>query len=294
MIKSMTGFGRGEYTDGKRRMIAEVKAVNHRYSDVVVKMPRRYSFAEESVKMTVKSTIKRGKTDVSIMVEYITEDDVNINLNEVAATKYYECLKSLQGKFLLPGEIDLSLLSNFPDVFKVIPNIEDEAELTTQLDTAVKLAVENLDLMRAAEGAALGEDIINRGSLIMEMLLKIETMIPEIVSSYYEKFKERMKELTGSEILVPEERIITEAAVFADKSNITEELVRLKSHVSQLKSIIEKSNQPDGRKLDFLVQEMNREANTMGAKANNIEVTNMMIDIKSEIEKIREQIQNVE
>jgi len=294
MIKSMTGFGRGEYADGKRHLTAEIRTVNHRYTDISVRMPRRYSFAEDNVKSVVKSTVKRGKTDVSIMVEYITEDDVNIKLNEMTAAKYYECLKALRDKFSLPGDISIQLLATFPDVLKAIPDVEDELEIITQLVAVVKSAIENLDSMRVAEGAALAEDIIMRGGLISELLLKIEGLIPEIVSAYYEKFRERIKELTGSEITVPEERIAVEAAVFADKSNITEEIIRLKSHIAQMESIIEKSRQPDGRKLDFLAQEMNREANTMGSKANSAEVTNMIIEIKSEIEKIREQVQNIE
>jgi len=294
MIKSMTGFGRGEYADEKRRMTAEIRTVNHRYTDISVRMPRRYSFAEDSVKSVVKSTVKRGKADVSIMVEYITEDDVNIKLNEMAAAKYYECLKALQEKFSLPGDISIQLLATFPDVLKAIPDVEDEMEITGQLEAAMRAAIENLDEMRVAEGAALASDLIMRGGIIKELLSKIETLIPDIVSAYYEKFRERMKELTGNEVTVPEERIAAEAAVFADKSNITEEMIRLKSHIAQMENIIEKSKQPDGRKLDFLAQEMNREANTMGSKANSSEATNMIIEIKSEIEKIREQVQNIE
>jgi len=294
MIKSMTGFGRGEYTDGKRRIVTEIKSVNHRYTDIGVKMPRRYLFAEEKVKNIVKSIAKRGKIDVSIMVEHLTEDDINIKLNEMVAKQYYDNLTELKNKFALTGEISLALVSALPDVLRAIPDIEDEEEVATALAVSAKLAAENLDNMRSVEGNKLAEDILMRGDLIKNIASKIEVLAPEVATAHYEKLRERIKELTGNIIELPEERIATEAAIFADKSSIVEELVRLNSHVEQLANIIKKSNQPDGKKLDFLVQEMNREANTIGSKANNIEITNMMLEIKSEIEKIREQVQNVE
>jgi len=294
MIKSMTGFGRGEYTDGKRRIVAEIKSVNHRYSDISVKMPRRYSFAEERVKNAVKSTAKRGKVDVSIMVEYITEDDINIKLNEMVARQYYDNLINLKNKFELTGDISLELLSSLPDVLKAIPDVENEEEVAGALEASVKFAAENLDAMRRIEGGKLAEDILMRGDIIKALLSKIEALAPEVSAVYYEKLRERIKELTGNIIELPEERIAVEAAIFADKSSIAEELVRLGSHIQQLTNIITKSNQPDGKKLDFLVQEMNREANTIGSKANNIDITNMMLEIKSETEKIREQVQNIE
>ena len=294
MIKSMTGFGRGEYVDGKRRITAEIKSVNHRYADVSVKMPRRYSFAEERVKNTVKSLVKRGKADVSIMVEYLTEDDYNIKLNENAAKQYYENLIELKEKFSLAGEIDISILASFPDLFKLASNASDEEEAAAALETAIRLAAENLDTMRALEGEKLAEDILMRGELISGLISGIELLVPQVSAAYYEKLRERIRELTDNSIEIPEDRIAMEIAIFADKSNITEELVRLRSHIGQLTGIITKSIQPDGRKLDFLVQEMNREANTIGSKANNIEITNKMLEIKSEIEKIREQVQNIE
>ena len=294
MIKSMTGFGRGEYTDGKRRIVAEIKSVNHRYSDISVKMPRRYSFAEERVKNVVKSIAKRGKVDVSIMVEYITEDDINIKLNEMVARQYYDNLINLKNKFELTGDISLELLSSLPDVLKAIPDVENEEEVAGALEASVNFAAENLDAMRRIEGGKLAEDILMRGDIIKALLSKIEALAPEVSAVYYEKLRERIKELTENIIELPEERIAVEAAIFADKSSIAEELVRLGSHIQQLTNIITKSNQPDGKKLDFLVQEMNREANTIGSKANNIDITNMMLEMKSEIEKIREQVQNIE
>jgi uncharacterized protein (TIGR00255 family) len=290
----MTGFGRGEFTDEKRRIITEIKAVNHRYADISVKMPKRYSFAEEAVKNTVKSVAKRGKIDVGIIVDNITEDDINIKLSEPAAEKYYNSLTELKDRFSLAGDISLDLLASFPDVLRAIPDVSCEEEVLRSVEASAAAAVGNFDVMRVTEGNKLAEDILMRGVFIENLVLKIEAAAPDVIRANYEKLKERIRELTEGSVEIPEERIVSEAAVAADKGNITEEIVRLKSHIGQMRAIIENSRQPEGRKLDFLVQEMNREANTMGSKSNNIEITNMVLDIKSEIEKIREQVQNIE
>ena len=294
MIKSMTGFGRGEYTDGKRSIIAEIKSVNHRYSDITVKMPRRYTFAEDKIKNAVKDKIRRGKVDVSIIVENITENDVNIKLNSMLAKQYYDNLTELRGEFDLSGDISLQFLASLPDVMKAIPDVEDEEEITKAILEAVSEAAANLEKMRAVEGEKLAEDLIAKGEHIKEILDKIAERAPQVVTDYTARMKERIQELVGSSVQVPEDRILVEAAVFADKCAIDEEITRLNSHLVQLRNIIEKSSQPDGKKLDFLVQEMNREANTIGSKANDITITNYMLEIKSEIEKIREQVQNIE
>ena len=294
MIKSMTGFGRGEYTDGKRSIIAEIKSVNHRYSDITIKMPRRYAFAEDKIKNAVKDKIRRGKVDVSIIVENITENDVNIKLNTMLAKQYYDNLTELKGEFDLSGDISLPFLASLPDVMKAIPDVEDEEEITKAILEAVSEAAANLEKMRAVEGEKLAEDLISKGEHVKEILDKIAERAPQVVVDYTAKLKERIQDLLGSSVQVPEDRILVEAAVFADKCAIDEEITRLNSHLDQLKSIIEKSSQPDGKKLDFLVQEMNREANTIGSKANDITITNYMLEIKSEIEKIREQVQNIE
>lgn len=294
MIKSMTGFGRGEYTDGKRSIIAEIKSVNHRYSDITIKMPRRYAFAEDKIKNAVKDKIRRGKVDVSIIVENITENDVNIKLNTMLAKQYYDNLTELKGEFDLSGDISLQFLASLPDVMKAIPDVEDEEEITKAILEAVSEAAANLEKMRAVEGEKLAEDLISKGEHVKEILDKIAERAPQVVVDYTAKLKERIQDLLGSSVQVPEDRILVEAAVFADKCAIDEEITRLNSHLDQLKSIIEKSSQPDGKKLDFLVQEMNREANTIGSKANDITITNYMLEIKSEIEKIREQVQNIE
>lgn len=294
MIKSMTGFGRGEYTDGKRNITVEIKSVNHRYSDISVKMPRRYSFAEDKIKSTIKSKIKRGKVDVSIMVENITENDINIKLNEPIAKQYFENLKMLQDSFDLSGDITLRLLATMPDVMKAIPDVEDEEEIEKAILIPVEEAAVNLEKMRSVEGEKLAEDLLSRGETIKMILDKIEERAPGVVVDYTAKLKERITELLAGNATLPEERILTEAAIFADKCAIDEEITRLNSHLIQLKKIVDSPNDAEGKKLDFLVQEMNREANTIGSKANDITITNHMLEIKSEIEKIREQVQNVE
>ncbi|MGF6376197.1 uncharacterized protein (TIGR00255 family) [Clostridiales Family XIII bacterium PM5-7] len=294
MIKSMTGFGRSEYNDGKRNIIVEIKSVNHRYSDISVRMPRRYSFAEDKIKNTVKEKIKRGKVDVSVMVENLTENDVNVKLNTMVAQQYYDNLQELQRQFQLDGEITLQFLATMPDVLKSIPDVEDEAEITKCILEPVKGAAANLEKMRALEGEKLAADLIMRGKVIKELVDQIEVRAELVPQAYTEKLRERIKDLIGNTVTVPEDRILVEAAIFADKCSVAEELTRLNSHMEQLEIIISKSSQPDGKKLDFLVQEMNREANTIASKANDIEVTNLMLQVKAEIEKIREQVQNIE
>ena len=290
----MTGFGRSEYSDGKRNIICEIRSVNHRYSDITVKMPRRYSFAEDKIKQTIKEKLVRGKVDVSINVENLTENDVVIKLNQLAAGQYYENLKELKEQFGLSGEIDLSLMAGMPDVLKAVPDVEDEDELTKAILVPVAEASANLEKMRAVEGARLADDLIKKGETIKGILDQIEERSPLVVKDYMEKLRARIAELLDGAAEIPEDRILTEAAIFADKCAIDEEITRLNSHLLQLKSILTGSESTVGKKLDFLVQEMNREANTIGSKANDITITNHMLNIKSEIEKIREQVQNIE
>lgn len=294
MIKSMTGFGRGEFSDGKRNITAEIKTVNHRYADISVKMPKRYSFAEEKIKAIIRGIVKRGKADVSIIVESLTEDDMMIKLNTLAADQYMRNLIELKNTYELEGDIDIKLLAGMPDVMKAIPDVSDEEEIIKVMEKAVTIAVENLDIMRKSEGEKLAQDLTMRGGLVRELVKKIDQRAPMVVKDYTDKMYNRIKELLEDGVDIPEERILVEAAVFADKSNITEELVRLDSHMKQLDEILTRSKDPVGKKLDFLVQEMNREANTIGSKANDLEITSLMLETKSEIEKIREQVQNIE
>lgn len=294
MIKSMTGFGRGEYSDENRNVIVEIKTVNHRYADISIKMPKRYSFAEEKLKAVIKDRIKRGKAEVSVMVENLSESDVNVKLNEPLAAKYIDSLKKLQEDHDLSGDIDIGLISSMPDVFRTLPDIEDEDDVNRAISQAAAMAAEKNDEMRIIEGEKLAEDLLKRGETVRGIVKDIEERAPEVVKDYVDKMMERIHELLEDTVDIPEERILTEAAVFADKSNITEELVRLDSHMRQLKQILTESRDPVGKKLDFLVQEMNREANTIGSKANDIEITSKVLEAKSEIEKIREQVQNIE
>ena len=295
MVKSMTGFGRGEYTDEKRHIVVEIRSVNHRYSDISIKMPRRYSFAEDQMKNLVKGRVRRGKVDLSVTVDNLTEEDTDIRLNVPLAEKYCGSLTELADRLSLEdGKITVQFIAALPDVMKTVPGTSDEEEVTKALLAAAAGAVDQIDEMRKIEGEKLAEDILMRGELIRELTEKIADRAPLVVMEYKERLRERIGELLGKSIEVPEERIVTEAAIFADKCNITEELVRLRSHTLQLRKIISESTQPDGKKLDFLVQEMNREANTIGSKANDIEITNRMLELKAEIEKIREQVKNIE
>lgn len=293
MIKSMTGFGRGEHTDGKRNYYVEVKSVNHRYCDITVKMPRRYAFAEDKVKREAKETIKRGKAEIFIMVDSVTEEDAHVKANTVVAKQYVDGLNQLKDALQLEGEVTVSYVAGLPDVMKMIPDVQDEEEITTAILFALKKALEGYDAMRSMEGRKLAEDLQGRGRWLREQLKVIEKLAPEVGRSYAAKLKERIGELVAGAVEIPQDRILLEAAIFADKANITEELIRLASHIDQLEANLE-ANKPVGKKLDFLMQEMNREANTIGSKANDLDITGTMLEIKSEVEKMREQVQNIE
>lgn len=296
MVKSMTGYGRGEYIDEKKSITVEIKAVNHRYCDVYVKMPRRYSFAEERIKSDVRDALKRGKIEVLVTVDSFGESENDIRLNEDVARKYYRALKALEETFELDqkGGVTLSMLAGMPDVIKAVPAEEDEEALLHSLGVATEIALQNIINMRAAEGERLAKDILMRADIIEEIKDKIKERAPEIGKEYADKFRGRVNELLEGKLEVPEERVLVEAAVFADKANITEELVRLESHIQQLRNFFDTEEETVGKKIDFLIQEMNREANTIGSKSNDTEITSWMLDLKAEIEKIREQVQNIE
>ncbi|MCR4806025.1 MAG: YicC family protein [Clostridia bacterium] len=295
MAKSMTGFGRGVYEDELRTVTVEIKSVNHRYSDITVKMPRKYQFAEEALKAIVKAAAPRGKIDVFVNVDNVASDDTDVTLNENLAKAYLEKLKALKAAFPeLSGEPSLAMVANFQDVIRTAAAEEDEELVLKALTTAAQEAVTQLESMRAAEGKKLMEDILQRTDLIRSIVESVEEYAPSVEKNYAVKLKERIQELLGDGAVIPEDRIMLEAAVFADKANITEEMVRLKSHCGQLHAISADSSAPVGKKLDFLVQEMNREANTIGSKANDIRITGSVLQLKAEIEKIREQVQNIE
>lgn len=297
MIKSMTGFGRGQYTDGQKTITVEIRAVNHRYCDIYVKMPRRYSFAEEKIKAEVKKRLSRGKIEIGVTIDAFGTTDTDIRLDKALAAKYYDALSDLNDSFdfaMMSGGLSLSLLAKMPDVIKSVPAEEDEEEMLRCLLAATTKAVDDICQMREVEGAKLAEDIAMRADIISGIRDSIEVRAPKIEVEYAAKLRARIEELLEGIAEVPEERIALEAAVFADKANITEELVRLQSHIDQLRSFLATEEDAIGKKMDFLIQEMNREANTIGSKSNDKEITSLMLDLKAEIEKIREQVQNIE
>ena len=294
MIKSMTGFGRGEYSDESRNITVEIRSVNHRYGDINIRMPRRYSFAEEKIRSEIKKTLLRGKIEVSIMMDDLSDSNTNIRVNKALAEKYFESFVELNEAFDLGEKITLELLSSQQDVIKALPNTEDEEEIVKCLLIPVKEAISNNYEMRITEGEKLRKDVLSHAVVIAELVEAIEKRAPEVSKDYTEKLKSRITSLLSGEVEIPEDRILVEAAMFADKSNIDEEIVRLKSHLNQLEKILDDDNSSIGKRLDFIVQEMNREANTIGSKANDINITNKMLEAKSEIEKIREQVQNIE
>ena len=296
MIKSMTGFGRGQYTDEVKTITVEIKAVNHRYCDIFVKMPRRFSFAEEKIKAAIKNRLSRGKIEVSLTIDNFGKSDSDIRLDKDLAGKYYQALKELEDSFDFGQEsqLSLSLLAKMPDVIKNVPAEEDEEELLKAILTATENAVDSITSMRETEGEKLAKDIAMRADIISGIRAEIEKRAPELEAEYAAKFRTRINELLNGTAEVPEERVALEAAIFADKANITEEVVRLESHVQQLHTFLEGKEDSIGKKIDFLIQEMNREANTIGSKSNDKEITSMMLKLKAEIEKIREQVQNIE
>ena len=296
MIKSMTGFGRGEYVDDVRKVTVEIRAVNHRYCDIYIKMPRKYSFAEEKIKAVIKNRLSRGKIEVSVSVDNFGKSDTDVRLDKDLAAKYYKALTELSETFEI-GELmgpSLSLLAKMPDVISTAPAEEDEEEMMRCLLDATNKAVADICTMRETEGAKLAQDIAMRADIIADIRSRIEERAPQIEKEYAAKFKARIEELLDGMYEVPDERVALEAAVFADKANITEELVRLDSHLHQLRDFLEGREDSIGKKIDFLIQEMNREANTIGSKSNDKAITSMMLDLKAEIEKIREQVQNIE
>ena len=296
MIKSMTGFGRGEYADETGKVTVEIRAVNHRYLDISVKMPRRYAFAEEAIKAAIKEKLSRGKVEVSVSIDNAGKSDSDVKLDADLAAKYYDALSTLRDSFEFGEEskVSLSLLARMPDVIKTSAAEEDEEAMTQRLVYAARKAAEDICAMRENEGAKLAADLEARADTVSDIRARIEKRAPEIEKEYAAKFKARVEELLDGVYEVPEERIALEAAIFADKANITEELVRLDSHVSQLRAFLKTDGEAIGKKIDFLIQEMNREANTIGSKSNDREITSMMLDLKAEIEKIREQVQNIE
>ena len=296
MVRSMTGYGRGIYSDNQRSITVEVKAVNHRYCDITVKMPRKYSFAEEKIKAAAKEVMRRGKIEIGVSIDNFGKSETDVKLNLEVAKRYYDALTRLGQSFELSGDgqVPLSLLAGMTDVLTTVPAADDEEEFTRELMAALKEALEGISVMRTVEGEKLALDILKRADIIENTKNLIAERAPKIEREYKEKLKARITELLDGSVEVPEDRLALEAAIFADKANITEEIVRLGSHIDQLRTFINGDEETVGKKIDFLVQEMNREANTIGSKSNDMDITSWMLELKAEIEKIREQVQNIE
>ena len=292
MIKSMTGYGRGEAVLHGRPITVEVRSVNNRYLDCTVKLPRIYVFAEDAIKAAVQSHISRGKVDVFITIGPSESGDVSISVNRPVADGYYAALCALRDAYGLKDDISVSLMSRFQDVFLVEKTQEDLEAVSADICSVLELALRDFDAMRLREGEKLGQDVLSRAAAIKGLVSKVEVRSPGIVADYRARLTAKMAEVLQSTQL-DESRILTEAAIYADKVAVDEETVRLRSHLSQLRHLLQQEG-AIGRKLDFLIQEFNREANTIGSKCNDIETAGYVVDIKAEIEKIREQIQNME
>lgn len=292
MIRSMTGFGRGDYQLDGREFLVEIKTVNHRYSDVFIKMPRQVGFLEDKVRELVSKAVSRGKIDVYVTFNNSGDDSKFVSFDEALAKTYIAAVEALRDKFGLKDDISVSLISKYPDVLKVEQTEEDEGKLWSILKIAVENALGSLVAMRENEGEGLKSDLLARVDYIEKILKDIRQHAPEVVSDYKARLEARIRDLMDQQS-VDENRLATEVALFADRCSIDEETVRLASHLGQMRDTLS-LQQPVGRKLDFLIQEMNREINTIGSKANDLSITRNVVEIKSEIEKLREQIQNIE
>lgn len=292
MIKSMTGYGSAQAVGCGKRFSVEIKSVNHRYSDINVKVPRNYGYLDEAVRKTVSGFIARGKVDVYIGIEAIEGDLGDVTLNIEMAKGYFEALSKMAEELKIKEKVGISHLASFPDIFNVVKKEDDADEITSLVSEAAENAAMAFSAMRAREGEKLYEDLTGGLLSIEECVNYIEERSPGVVEDYSRRLRERMQELLG-DYPVDEAMLLNEVAIFSDKVNTNEEIVRLKSHISQMRELL-KSEEPVGRKLDFLIQEMNREANTIGSKSNDINITKAVIEIKAGIEKLREQIQNVE
>ena len=292
MIKSMTGFGRCEVQKDSRKFTVELKSVNHRYLDVNIRMPKKLNFFETAIRTLLKSYANRGKVDIFITYEDLSQTQVSVKYNATLAAEYMKYLKQMEEEFGLENDVRVSTLSRYPEVFTMEEQSEDEEELWNGLKEALEGAFTQFVETRKTEGENLKKDIISKLDLLSEQIGFSEERSPQIVAEYREKLEDKMKELLA-DTQIEESRVASEVILFADKICTDEEVVRLKSHISHMRNTLEEKDEI-GRKLDFIAQEMNREANTILSKANDIEVSDRAISLKTEIEKIREQIQNIE
>jgi len=292
LIKSMTGYGRAVETVNGREFTVELRSVNNRYLDCTVKLPRSVSFAEEAVKQAVKQSVSRGKVDVFISIKSENSDDTRISLNASVLAGYLEAMRQMVEQFGVRDDISVSTVSRLPEVFTVEKPEVDEEQLKADLMSVVEKALAGYDAMRCAEGKALDADLRSRGNTILDLVAQVEAGNGQTVIDYRTRLENKLREVL-SNTTIDESRILTEAAIFADKVAVDEETVRLRSHLQQMNEMLSKGG-ATGRKLDFLLQEMNREANTIGSKCTDVRLARIVVDIKAELEKIREQTQNIE
>ncbi|MGM9599882.1 MAG: YicC/YloC family endoribonuclease [Faecousia sp.] len=292
MIHSMTGYGRAVKTLNGREITVEMRSVNNRFLDCSVKMPRAFSYAEDAVKQKIKEQVSRGKVDVFISVNALEGENVKISLNRPVLEGYLAALRTIASDYEVRDDISVTALSRYPEVFVVEKPEEDEKQNIADIVSVTQEAIENYNAMRATEGAALAADLRAHAAVILRYVEKVEERSPVTVAEYRTRLENKLREVLES-TTIDESRIVTEAAIFADKVAVDEETVRLRSHLSQMESLLSGGG-AIGRKLDFLLQEMNREANTIGSKGNDLEQARNVVEIKAELEKIREQIQNIE
>lgn len=292
MIKSMTGFGRAEEVLNGRDILVEIRSVNHRYYEFSSRIPRAYGYIEEKLKSLLNGRIARGKTEVSITVSSVEGKEAVIEVNEAIASGYVDALRKANEKLGLTDDITLSQMMRLPDIFTVRKVQDDEDQVWQDVKTVTEKALDNFVRMRETEGVRMKEDFLFRLENIEKMVSDVEVRSPEVNAAYRDRLYNKIKEVLADKN-VDESRLLTEAAIFADKTAVDEETVRLRSHINQFRSMLE-LDEPVGRKLDFLIQEFNREANTIGSKAQDAKITKTVVELKSEIEKIREQIQNIE
>lgn len=291
MLKSMTGFGRAEQTAEGFTVKVNLKSVNHRYMDISVKIPKYYTFVEDKIRQAAAKYISRGKVEVFVSVERTEGNDKVVVLDTEVAKNYMDALKSLK-KLGLKDDVKISTIAQYHDIFKIEANEADEEKIAKLIVDVFGLAAEDFVNMRLNEGKNMEKDILSHLDILAENLAKVEERYPQIVYEYRTRLQNKIAEVLSDKD-VDEGRLVTEAAIFAERSDIGEETVRLRSHINEFKKAID-TDLPIGKKLDFMIQEMNRETNTMGSKANDVEISKIIVDMKSEIEKIREQIQNIE
>ena len=293
MIKSMTGFGRCEVQEESRKFTVEMKSVNHRYLDANIRMPKKLNFFETAIRSLLKQSVQRGKVDIFITYEDLSEQQVSLKYNEVLAAEYLSYFEKMQEKFSLENDIRVSTLSRYPEVLTMEEQAVDEEELWKGLKKALDGAIRQFVETRTSEGEHLREDLIEKLDNMLKLVGCIEERSPQIIAEYRDKLETKVKELLA-DTQMEDSRIAAEVVIFADKICTDEEVVRLRSHIVHMKDTLVSDDSGIGRKLDFIAQEMNREANTILSKANDLEISNIGIELKTEIEKFREQIQNIE